>query len=481
MPTTLSLSFRTVAFAFLVLAVLVQPLAGLTPADAAAYLDFPNPATLEDRYNYLPVIFKNHPRPWSIFGIETYNMSSTSQDKIDQAGAYWLRHTSFDWSKIESTRTDPPSYSWTSVNELGMELASVRGLQMIGIIKNTPTWARKYSGWICSPPAPEYLDELAQFVRAVVTRYSQSPFNIHYWELGNEVDVAPHLVVKDSPFGCWGDADSPTYGGEYYAEMLKVVYPVIKAADPAAQVLIGGLLLDCDPTQPGKETRCLPARFLEGILKNGGGSYFDLLSFHSYAYYYPGRIAEDVEAWQARGGQFYGKINFIQEVQAAYSVSKPLIMTEISLLWCQEGTPGCPLITPDFLEKQANYVVWSYVRSWAAGLQAAVWYTFEENGWRSSGLSTRDGPKPALFAFDYAAHKLEGATLLGPVTSLPEMTGYEFWLPGKLLWIVWSTNQSDQVVTLPDKVSAIYDLYGNVIQLTNPITINRPTYIEIAP
>ncbi len=362
-----------------------------------------------------------------------------------------------------------------------MELASVRDLQMIGMIKNSPGWARKYPGWVCSPPAPEYLDELAQFVQAVVTRYSQSPYNIHYWELGNEIDVAPHLVVQDSPFGCWGDNESPTYGGEYYAEMLKVVYPVIKAADPAAQVLIGGLLLDCDPTQPGKEARCLPARFLEGILKNGGGLYFDLISFHSYAYYYPGRIAEDVDNWQARGGQYYGKIDFIQEIQAAYGESKPLIMTEISLVWCQEGTTGCAPVTEDFLEKQANYIVWSYIRAWASGLQGAVWYTFEENGWRSSGLHIKGIPKPALNAFDYAAHKLEGATLLGPVTSLPSLTGYEFQIPGKRLWVVWSTNQSDQVVTLPEKVTAIYDLYGSGLEITNPITINRPTYIEIAP
>jgi hypothetical protein len=37
------------------------------------------------------------------------------------------------------------------------------------------------------------------------------------------------------------------FGGEYYGNMLKIVYPAIKSADPQAQVLVGGLLLDCDP------------------------------------------------------------------------------------------------------------------------------------------------------------------------------------------------------------------------------------------
>ena len=39
--------------------------------------------------------------------------------------------------------------------------------------------------------------------------------------------------------------NDPYYGGGYYAEMLKIVYPQIKAADPEAQILIGGLLLFC--------------------------------------------------------------------------------------------------------------------------------------------------------------------------------------------------------------------------------------------
>ena len=45
-------------------------------------------------------------------------------------------------------------------------------------------------------------------------------------------------------FGCWDDPEDAYYGGEYYAEMLKVVYPVIKEADPEAKVLFGGLLYE---------------------------------------------------------------------------------------------------------------------------------------------------------------------------------------------------------------------------------------------
>ena len=45
-------------------------------------------------------------------------------------------------------------------------------------------------------------------------------------------------------YGCWGVRTDPYYGGRAYGDMLKVVYPAIKASNPAVQVLHGSLLLD---------------------------------------------------------------------------------------------------------------------------------------------------------------------------------------------------------------------------------------------
>jgi len=106
------------------------------------------------------------------------------------------------------------------------------------------------------------------------------------------------------------------YGGGYYAEMLKAVYPAIKEADPQAQVLIGGLLLDCDPTHPPEGKDCKPSKFLEGILKNDGGDYFDIISFHGYPPYsgadIGGGLYNDVHHpyWESRGGVVLGKVDF---------------------------------------------------------------------------------------------------------------------------------------------------------------------------
>ncbi len=69
-------------------------------------------------------------------------------------------------------------------------------------------------------------------------------------------------AISIAIFGCWGDPNDKTYyGGEYYAEMLKRAYPAVKAANPQAIVLNGGLLLDCDPRYPPPGKDCLPADF----------------------------------------------------------------------------------------------------------------------------------------------------------------------------------------------------------------------------
>ena len=55
----------------------------------------------------------------------------------------------------------------------------------------------------------------------------------------------------------------------------------IKDANPNAQVLLGGLAYDWftdDPENPGPFVRS----FLDDVLKNDGGQYFDIMNIHAY-------------------------------------------------------------------------------------------------------------------------------------------------------------------------------------------------------
>ncbi len=429
---------------------------------------------------FLPVIRQpSSHRPPAVFGIETISMPTARVKQLNDLGANWVRYFTFDWSKIEPTRTTPATYDWSQVDEAGLAMAWSSGMTVIPIVKFTPTWAQKWEGMFCGPPSESALDEFAQFLGAVAARYSQPPFNIHYWEIGNEVDMPYQSSSPDNVFGCWGDWNDPYFGGEYYGKALRQVTPAIKAADPQAKVLIGGLLLECDPDNPPEGKDCAISRFLEGVLREGGGPYFDIVSYHSYAAYFVRRINE--EYYWLNKGMFYDKIDYINRILNKYGQGgKPLFLTEVSIL-CDERYPGCDPLSDDFLSRQADYVYWAYVRGWAAGLRGVIWFTYEESAWKSSGLYNQSSPKPAYYAYKYLSKTLSGASLVGPLTQYSNVTGFEFRQSNRRLWILWTSDQADHTITLPAGVLAMHDKLGNALPLTSQVTLNSPIVVELGP
>ncbi len=153
---------------------------------------------------YLPVIFR--PMPMPVYGAETYDFQTWKLNSANAAGVKWLRQSAFDWDLIEPVRYDSPVYDWSQVDEAGLIRASSRNLTVIGTIKFTPSWAQKIPGEYCGPIALNSMDEFARFVSALVARYSIPPYNIRYWEFGNEVDIDPDLLPDPrNVYGCWGD------------------------------------------------------------------------------------------------------------------------------------------------------------------------------------------------------------------------------------------------------------------------------------
>ena len=191
----------------------------------------------------------------------------------------WVRYNGLRWSSVEVNKGDR---DWSAMVDLEDSLirASQNGIEVILIVRSTPSWAQAIDGATCGPIKVDELTAFGQFMYDAVQRYSKPPFNVKYWEIWNEPDTTYVEEMATQPFGCWGDYNDEYFDGGYYADVLKVVYPYMKAADTETQVLIGGLLLDCDPgpdpnicSQLSKNDR--PPKYLEGILRNGGGNYFD--------------------------------------------------------------------------------------------------------------------------------------------------------------------------------------------------------------
>jgi hypothetical protein len=383
--------------------------------------------------------------PSNNFGVEVSRLSTErGLQLIATSGTRWVRRGALNWKYIEPS--EGGGYNWdhpaVKALEEDMVAASQLGVNLIVTVTGSPLWAVEPHVADCAPIHPDYYDEFARFMTAAVQRYSAHPYNMRFWELGNEPD-AP-IFGADSVFGCWGVESDPYFGGRAYGEMLKVAYPAIKAANPNVQVLNGGLLLD-RPYNPA-DPRSMMGRFFEGVLAAGAGSSFDLLSFHAYTYWRdPGQ--------PALGPREDWRIAYLKELLGRYGVAeKPMLRTEGALLCPGEVTPECRWAQADFLSR-------IFVRSMRDGLLANIWYVYDSDSYHNTALIEPGDvfvPRPAYFAYRHAARMLKNAAYVGPIEGLVSgVEGYRFRVDqgAEILYILW-TDAGGVPVTLEAPLGA---------------------------
>lgn len=403
--------------------------------------------------------------------------------RLSELGAKTVR-TTMDWAEIEPTLTDPPTYNWTTYDEK-FSAFSQAGLAPIVIIGENPSWA---APTVCGPLTDTMYIKFAEFLTEAVNRYKNPPYNVKYWEIYNEPDDTwydPARAAEVFPaglgHGCWG-----YYGGEY-AYMLSWAYPAIKAADPEAKVLLGGLAYDWFTDQGGPFYRY----FIDDVLNNGGGNYFDYMNFH----YFPPFHAY----WNVYGKDIIGKTNYLRNKLAWYGVDKPFVVTETA----ERGHPD----DSASMENQASYVVKVYTRGMAAGLKFITWWALI-GAFRDEDLLYDDfTPKPAYYAYQVAARELDGWFYLGELSTKDpnvvyisdpnSIEGYIFATSAcstRKKMVLWSESGVPGMVTFyassQIRVSGKYggsssaaeekvDSQEN-IQITVQVT-SEPIYVEIIP
>ncbi len=410
---------------------------------------------------YLPLIRK--PAVPTVFGMDMGAVTAQrGLGELAQARNYWLRRGNLVWADVEPNQGER---NWSALAELEVEMinAAHQGMPLIVIVHGAPDWARAIPGYSCGPIRPDALGAFASFMYDLAARYRAQPYKVKYWEIWNEPDATPNPVAEESGFGCWGDVSDPYYGGRAFGEMLKVATPLVKAANPQAQVIIGGLLLDCDPNNPPPSKDCTQSRFLEGILTAGGGPYFDGLSFHAYDYYMYELGVYSNANWNSAsdttGPVARAKAQYLRNLLTSYGAGGKFLMnTEAALLCSNEE--NSPLCDTDFEQTKAYYVSQSYALAIAEGFAANVWYSLY--GWRNSGLFyTPTEPRPAFTAFAFARKMIGSAAYVRLITEYPGVDGYEFVRDGKTIWLLWSADGSPHPVALPSAPQAGYDVFGN--------------------
>jgi polysaccharide biosynthesis protein PslG len=181
---------------------------------------------------------------------------------LGHAGKVGARVTYY-WSDIEPT---PGNWQFSVYDSL-MKRAASGQIPLLGILayamKRVAGAAADMQGdpWALSYCPPDEIEEFVTFAATVVARYPE----VLYWEIWNE----PNTTYF------WRPSPDPVR----YVELLKRSYPAIKAANPKAVVVLGGL---SPGTGSGQANTMSAASFLEAVYQNGGKNYFDAVGFHPY-------------------------------------------------------------------------------------------------------------------------------------------------------------------------------------------------------
>lgn len=183
---------------------------------------------------------------------------SRELDLAAQAGMTAIR-LDVDWSVIEPTRGNR---NWAAPDRV-INAVTARGMCVLGVAAYTPRWAARPTDFASnSHYRPAKAAEYAAFVRAAAERYRGK---VRAWEIWNEPNNAGFFLPA---------ADATAYG-----ELLKAAYPAVKAADPSAIVVAGGLSPASDN---GRDIA--PLTFYRQLYQRGYNRYFDAGAIHPYSY-----------------------------------------------------------------------------------------------------------------------------------------------------------------------------------------------------
>ena len=296
---------------------------------------------------------------------------NTPASMISDLGVSWVRED-FHWHRVEPR---PDAWDWT-FTDAAMRAILSRNIQVLGVLGPSVGWGTPYTGDTPNdvsyyPPDPNAFDI---YVRAVVTRYHRY---VHHWEIWNEPD--------------YGVFWRPQPDVAAYTRMLIRTATSIRAIDPEAQVLIGGI-------NPFDTT------FLRGIAENGGWGSFDIIAIHPY-----------IDPYAPEDGNLIAATDGVRALAERYG-KKPIWATEVG--WASGPSERDPSGRTDE-QAQANYLTRAMLTLWQAGVERIFWYSFKDDPGSPYGLvragagrSDYSSHKPAYDALRSLNRQLAGATFV---------------------------------------------------------------------
>jgi O-antigen ligase len=251
-----------------------------------------------------------------------------------------------------------------------------------------------------------------RFVRALATRYdgSHGPA-VDFWQFENEPEMS-------RAGGDW----------EGYAHLQKITYQAIKEANPAAQVLMGGLAVDFPQ---GFD------RFFAPALASLQGGYLDIFDFHHYG------AAED---WRQLPALY---ANLRQGLDSLGYARVPIWMTECGTYSGQPARPPLPFQTE---REQARSLVKRLTYALNLGAEKIFWAWGIMEGFHRNGhffdhtglVYDGQGPGPGAKKLAYHAFKMLNRKITGEVESLGRLdleagvVALAFRVEGRRVYVLWA-------------------------------------------
>jgi hypothetical protein len=284
-------------------------------------------------------------------------------------GVHWVRLFA-TWPDLEPQRGVFAPNWLASYEQVFKELPA--GTKVIIDVVDTPQWETGSSNEQMPPANP---NDYAAFVGALAQRWGP---RVSAYEIWNE---------EDSP-SWWATGPNPAA----YVQLLKAAYPAVKAAEPRATVVLGGLT--------GNDYE-----FLEGVYQAGGKGYFDAVGVHTdtacnvlspYSFLRGANNRMVPDSFLA-----YREVH---STMLANGDNKPIWMTETS--WrttgatCEEGAFAGQKREGVTEQQQATYLSQAYhCLAQDPYVQVALWFPIEDEGAVVSGLMRASGShKPSFQA-----------------------------------------------------------------------------------
>lgn len=270
------------------------------------------------------------------------------------------------------------------------------------------------------PRSPEAIEGFCRYAEFVVWHFGK---DVRLYEIWNEWDIGIGLPERYNKGGSAQD----------YFNLLKAVYPRIRAVDPGVTVIAGA-----------STSGAVKKGWLEDVVKLGALDFCDAVSIHSYNYSdrFPERGPEACSAWMTGVQAMLRTHNHGRDV--------PFYVTEMG--WpTHVGRHGTDP------ELSASYLARLYLLARTSPSFSGIWwYDFQDDGWNPQynednfGLVRPDlTPKPAYHVMADIAPVVAAGEFVGRVQAEDESLWIlRFKVRSGDCWALWSADDRDRQVIL---------------------------------